>query len=282
VDVTISVVIPVRNRPDQVVAAIDSLLAQGRPDVELIVVDDGSDDATPAAVETRVGYGVRLITQPHQGVSVARNTGVSECSFDFVTFLDSDDTSAPGALDFFARTRTELGAEISSGAVRLRRPDGSVEQLPPRPLGPAFGDLDARFLSGAFAIDRDLYTEVGGFTPGLSYSEHTDLGLRLGGVATKRHIRCATTTETVVRVENRSTERRPALLMESALTILRLEEQHLERSPELHATYLAIAGVNASKLGDRRLATSLLARAVRTRPLDARNWLRLMRATVAV
>lgn len=278
---TLSVVIPVRNRPDGVLAAIDSMLAQGRSDIEIIVVDDGSDDSTGAAVRTRCEFGVRLITQPHQGVSVARNIGVAESAFDFVTFLDSDDTSVPGALDFFAHARAKLGADIASGAALRRDSDGSFNELVPRILGPAFGNLAARFLAGAFAIDRELYMDAGGFTPGLKYSEHTDLGLRLGGLAMTRSIRCATTTDAMVRIETRSTERHPALLLESALTILRLDEEHLQRSPELHSTYLAIAGVNASKLGDRRLATSLLTQAVRTEPLRPRNWLRLMRAAIA-
>jgi len=87
----------VYNRPEQVTLAIDSVLAQTRPADELIVVDDGSSDATAAAV---AGYGdrVRLIQQAHAGVSAARNKGIAEARFEWLAFLDSDDQWKPNKL----------------------------------------------------------------------------------------------------------------------------------------------------------------------------------------
>jgi hypothetical protein len=276
----ITVVIPVRDRPIEVVAAIDSLLGQ-QADVEIIVVDDGSSDSTARAVRTRVGDSVRLIQQRPQGVCAARNAGVAQASHDWVSFLDSDDLSAPGALEFFARARLSGGADIASGSALLRHPDGSQETLRPQTLGPAFGDIRARLLAGCFAIDRALLLEAGGFTPGLRYSEHTDLGLRLGHLAASRPIHTVTTDEVVALLNGRSTAVTPELRLESALAILERNHDQLRRSTDLYVTYLAIAGVSASRTGDRKLALSMLGRAIRARPSSARNWLRFARAALS-
>ncbi|MCO5199179.1 MAG: glycosyltransferase [Anaerolineae bacterium] len=87
---TVSVVIPAYNRQAYIAGTIDSVLAQTVPDVELIVVDDGSTDATPAIV-SRYGDTVRLIRQENMGAAAARNCGALAATGQFVAFLDSDD-----------------------------------------------------------------------------------------------------------------------------------------------------------------------------------------------
>ena len=97
----VSVVIPTHNRADMVGDAIESVLRQSLPDPEIIVVDDGSTDDT----ETRVrGYGerVRYIRTENGGVAHARNVGMRHASGRYLTFLDSDDTLYPYALELEA------------------------------------------------------------------------------------------------------------------------------------------------------------------------------------
>ncbi|MGB5873292.1 MAG: glycosyltransferase family 2 protein [Bacteroidota bacterium] len=85
-----SVVIPTFNRSALVTRAIDSVLSQTHPAAEIIVVDDGSTDDTPAVIQ-KFGERVRYLRQEQGGASKARNHGVAEASSDWIAFLDSDD-----------------------------------------------------------------------------------------------------------------------------------------------------------------------------------------------
>jgi glycosyltransferase involved in cell wall biosynthesis len=85
----VSVVIPVFNRERFVGAAIDTVRAQSYDPVEILVVDDGSTDAS-AEVAERHGA-TRVLRLPHAGVSAARNAGIEAARGELIAFLDSDD-----------------------------------------------------------------------------------------------------------------------------------------------------------------------------------------------
>jgi GT2 family glycosyltransferase len=92
----VSVIIPTRDRPELTAEAVASVLAQSWTDLELVVVDDGSTDATADHVEARFRDSrLRVVRQVHLGVSAARNRGVRETSGEWVAFLDSDDLWLP-------------------------------------------------------------------------------------------------------------------------------------------------------------------------------------------
>ena len=107
----VSVVIPTYNRAYIVGRTIESVLAQTYSPVEILVIDDGSTDDTPAVVG-RFGDRVRYIRQPNGGVAVARNHGFAEARGEFVALLDSDDEWLPWKLEAqvaFLRRHPELG-----------------------------------------------------------------------------------------------------------------------------------------------------------------------------
>jgi glycosyltransferase involved in cell wall biosynthesis len=97
VDPAISVVVPTYNRADYLRESLESVLAQEAPAFEVIVVDDGSTDGTPAVL-ARFGDAVRTVGQPHGGIAAARNAGVAAARGRFVAFHDSDDVALPGRL----------------------------------------------------------------------------------------------------------------------------------------------------------------------------------------
>jgi len=93
-EIHISAVIPAYNRGKTVARAIDSVLAQDYPASEIIVIDDGSKDATGEIVR-KYGDKVRYVYQDNAGVAAARNRGASEAKHEWIAFLDSDDYWLP-------------------------------------------------------------------------------------------------------------------------------------------------------------------------------------------
>jgi glycosyltransferase involved in cell wall biosynthesis len=96
--IRISVIIPCYNQGRYLAEAIDSVLAQGRDDMEIIVVNDGSPDNTEA-VALQYGDRIVYIAQENRGLSGARNSGIRAARGEYVALLDSDDVYLPGTLD---------------------------------------------------------------------------------------------------------------------------------------------------------------------------------------
>ena len=178
----VSGVIPVRDRAALVGRAIDSALAQQGVPFELIVVDDGSRDATPAVL---AGYGERIVAvrQPPTGRSAARNAGIERARGEWIAFLDSDDAWLPGKL-----TRQlawhEAHPEVAMSAHGLEKmhPDGRAERAPPDPLPDdsflALADHFA-FVPSAVMVRAEVAREVGGFDAAFDGTEDLDFALKV-------------------------------------------------------------------------------------------------------
>lgn len=94
----VSVLIPTYNRAYIIAASIDSVLAQTYQNVEIVVVDDGSTDDTPAVLE-KYGSRIRYIFQQNAGLAAARNTGLAAARGEYIAFQDSDDIWLPNKLE---------------------------------------------------------------------------------------------------------------------------------------------------------------------------------------
>ena len=96
---TVSVIIPTYNRAPFVGEAIESALAQTRPPLEVVVVDDGSTDDTADRV-AHYGDRVVYVRQTNAGPATARNTGIGHARGDLIALLDSDDRWLPQKLEW--------------------------------------------------------------------------------------------------------------------------------------------------------------------------------------
>lgn len=125
----VSVVIPCYNAAPFIASTLESVLAQTLPCHEIIVVDDGSVDAS-ADIVRRYAPAVTLLQQPNQGESSARNRGIESASGDWVAFLDADDLWLPEktAKQLEALSRTP-GAACSHTGLWFDR-DGVRERVP--------------------------------------------------------------------------------------------------------------------------------------------------------
>ncbi len=180
----VSVIIPNYNYVSYVSEAIDSVLAQDYPNLEIIVVDDGSSDNSRSVIES-YGGDVKGVFQQNQGVAATRNNGVAACNGEFVAFLDADDAWMPTKLsrqiEKFADAHVGLVhvgvAEIDgSGAVvgeNIAGREGKVAHdlllLRPVILGGGSGVM----------IRRRIFDEIGGFDTRLSTSADWELYYRI-------------------------------------------------------------------------------------------------------
>lgn len=186
----VSVIIACYNQPRFVGDAIRSVLEQTFADLELIVVDDGSTDATPEAIAHFKDPRLRCIRQDNRGVAAARNAGFRACRGRYINFLDGDDYFGPEKLsrqvaaleagDSFSLAFCDI-AEVNAGG----NPAGGYSVKPA--LGKFAGDLLPLLLAGGFApphvflIRREALEMVGLFdeTGALKGVEDYDLWLRM-------------------------------------------------------------------------------------------------------
>ncbi len=180
---SVSVIIPSHNRAEVLPRAVASVLAQTLAPLEVIVVDDGSDDGT-AALMARRFPGVRCLVQQNRGVSAARNAGIAAARGEWLAFLDSDDEWLPGklaaqraALEEHAGCRlchTEEiwirnGKRVNAMKKHAKR-GGRIYRhcLPLCVISPS-----------SVVIHRSLFRDHGGFDESLPACEDYDLWLRL-------------------------------------------------------------------------------------------------------
>jgi glycosyltransferase involved in cell wall biosynthesis len=185
----VSVVIATCNRAEFLPATLDSVLEQEFRDFELIVVDDGSTDDTEAVLR-RYGDRIRVISQPNQGPSAARNTGAAVARAPWIAFQDSDDLCAPQHLATLygqVLRQPDCGMVFANGAY-LKGPEHSRETIIPafksRRMareGLRWRDLFEKSIVRlqAALLSKAAYDAIGGHDPALRISMDLDLAFRI-------------------------------------------------------------------------------------------------------
>lgn len=184
----VSVVIPAYQAQLHLGAAVSSALSQTYPDVEVIVTDDGSSDAT-GAIATSYGELVRVVRQPNGGLSSARNAAIAQARGELVALLDADDILLPPYLDAaVARWRATVADHgprswVCSDAYILSsaglQPNRRV-LLGDRPSGDAQrrAVLERNFVTVFSVFPRRLWVELDGFDESMGVCEDYDLWAR--------------------------------------------------------------------------------------------------------
>lgn len=193
---TVSIIIPSYNCEAYIAETLASVLAQQGPELDVIVVDDGSTDRTRDIVRG-FGSAVRLISQRNAGVCRARNHGIALAQGEFICLLDHDDYWFPGKL---ARQLQEMQRDPAVGVVfstflRWR----SLAEGQPFPAPASFerdsvaddtvaemsGWIYHQFLTDCFMLTstamfrREAFERCGSFDEALPYSEDWELWLRM-------------------------------------------------------------------------------------------------------
>jgi len=172
---TISAIVPAHNGAAFIMDALQSIRAQLHPVDELIVVDDGSTDAT-ADLVSRFEPTAKLIRQPQSGPARARNAGAREASCEWLAFLDHDDIWPPertGAL--LAGIAASQWAGLICGRVCIEAMPGTI--LDPR-LCSASGS-HVPLLINSTLLRRSVWLALGGMDETVKRGEDGEFYLRL-------------------------------------------------------------------------------------------------------
>lgn len=163
---------------------LESVAAQGWPDVEHIVVDGGSTDGSAEILER---WSSRLhwwVSEPDNGQSHAINKGLAHATGDIVAYINSDDFYLPGAFAAAAAVfERDPSARWVAGACRYEFPDGSLHTVwrPTLPVGPrGLWVRDTWYVPQTSSFwRRDVFEQLGVFRDDLHFTMDVEFGLRL-------------------------------------------------------------------------------------------------------
>lgn len=262
----ITAIIPVFNGERFLGETLQSLLRQSEPFEEIIIIDDGSTDATPSIVEkwrtehSRIRY---VPLDNNRGVSHARNTGVKLARSEWCLFMDSDDLAHPDLLAHYRKRirqweesgqRTDMlfcsSEQIDESGRIIGLPSRFVEAEPHEMTGYLFVRNPVVTSSGVM-VRRDVVLHLGGFNTGIRYSEDWEFWLK---ISQEHAIRYADRTLIQVRRHSGNASVKVDRMIENELGILKsydidyVRQKILARNIPAHENMLDFVSV-AFRLG---------------------------------
>lgn len=208
----VSTIIPVYNRPAMLQRAVDSVLAQTWPAVEIIICDDGSTDSTPELgrqLEQQHPGKITYLWNPNRGAGPARESGRQRARGEFIQYLDSDDTLWPRKFEVqikALRERPECG--VAYGHIRLCREGEPPGETPHKWSGRELPTLfpwllvDRWWNTDAPLWRRMVCDQIGAWSD-LRYSQDWEYDARAGALG----VRLAYCPEFVTDQHHHATER---------------------------------------------------------------------------
>lgn len=124
----ISVIVPAFNVEATIIRTLDSILAQTYPEIEVIVVDDGSMDATAKIIDDYASLHKQVVAihTQNQGVTTARLTGVKCAAGEWIGFVDGDDEIEPDMYELLIKNAEQYKADISHCGYQMIFNDGRI------------------------------------------------------------------------------------------------------------------------------------------------------------
>jgi glycosyltransferase involved in cell wall biosynthesis len=181
----VSVIIPAFNSEKTIQETIDSVLNQTLHDLEIIVINDGSQDATLEVASGISDFRIKIFSYPNAGVSASRNRGLKQASGEYIAFLDADDLWTPDKLERQLQAlKSQPNAAVAYSwtdwideSGRFLRPGGHITKN---------GNVHRHLLLRDFVesgsnplIRKEALMKVGGFNEALSAAADWEMWLRL-------------------------------------------------------------------------------------------------------
>lgn len=184
-DLTISVIIPAYNAAHFLPRSLGSVFAQTLPPHEVIVVDDGSTDATAQIAEQ---LGAKVISRPNGGLAAARNTGIKAASGDWIALLDADDSWSPEKLELQAAA-IQPGTVLVYTGIRFFDDRGTRSIKPG--MDPSVALKRLRFqnpIPVTYLVRKDALLNGGGYREDVRACEDWEMLVRLSRLGAFRCI----------------------------------------------------------------------------------------------
>lgn len=182
----VSIIIPVYNGSNYLGEAIDSALAQTYPNIEIVVVNDGSnDDGLTEAVALSYGDKIRYISKSNGGVSSALNVGISQMKGEYFSWLSHDDKYTPTKVENQVKLIQKYDGRRVIALCESRFIDAKSEMMSHQPKNrfcseeikwrAALTDLfgNGTYNGCAFLIPKKYFDECGGFDEQLRFAQDT-------------------------------------------------------------------------------------------------------------
>ena len=234
----VSVVTPCYNQAHFLRDAIESILAQTYPRIELVVVDDGSLDNTAVVV---ADYPLaRCVRQGNRGVAEARNVGFGVTNGEYILFVDADDRLAPNAVQTHLRCFAEHPtAGFVVGAIENITSDGSYRGTPHSPVLESEQYehlLRANHIANTIAVmfRRSVFEALGGFTGYFSPAEDYELLLRAARAFPSAH---HSTVVAYYRRHATNTSRKGVIMLQAMRRVMRSQREVVKGNPRLEAAW---------------------------------------------
>jgi glycosyltransferase involved in cell wall biosynthesis len=241
----ISVIIPSYNAEKTIKETIQSVLNQTWQDFELLIINDGSQDATLEVIESIQDPRIKIFSYPNAGSSASRNRGIAIAKGEYISFIDADDLWTADKLEaqYKALQENSQAAVAYSWTDHI---DESGQFLRSGPQQSFTGDVYARLLLEDFIgngsnplIRAQAFAEVGDFDESLAHSEDWDLWLRL---AARYHFVAVPSPQILYRMRVSSKSFNIKEMEESSLQVI---ERAVTATPE------TIGHLKQASLGNR-------------------------------
>lgn len=268
----VSVVLPCHNRAGSLSSAVESVLNQTYKDFELIVVDDGSTDATTEVLLKFRDERLRVIRLEHQrGACAARNAGIRSSTAPFIAFQDSDDEWLPNKLERQVAVANEMGEEYGVVYTTFWLIQGDkCEQVPRRKLDEKEGHVLRPLLRGNFVSTQTIFVRrscldvCGLFDESLPRLQDWELCLRLAEryqfkLLREPYVRVYRSPKSISRDQNK--------LVEAYQLILKKHYRLFSADKRVMATLYYKLGTSLLAINERELAKPFLLKALRHDPL---------------
>lgn len=283
----VSVVIPVYNAGDRIGETLECVFNQDYPNLEIVVVDDGSTDGSLEYLRQFTNR-IKLVQQPNSGAAAARNAGVKQAQGRWIAFLDADDIWETGKISAQVAeagngARWIYTDTLFVGGVNDGKRDSDLNHK-------IDGDILEQIACSNFIgtssvfVERDVFLAAGGFDENLRSVHDWDLWVRVASICKIKYL-----NQPLVRytIHASSTSRSTRKTLPNHLRVIRKSfgsggaaERVAHLQPAAMANSYSICSQISEEEGDYSFAISCAFQALRQQPLMFQRYNRLTRLLV--